>query len=118
MIEIQDLKGVEKNVLLRRTKKKLPLDSDENISTRKWGALKMFATNTLVGSMLSVACCNECFYEITGRPLSETLHDDVQFWKCENPILILVKEHEHLLELSNLFISQLPFSLKIKKLRI
>jgi hypothetical protein len=48
---------------------------------------------------------------ITTWPLSEALHDDVELGEGEDPVLVLVEQHEDLLELRHLLVSQLPLVL-------
>ena len=40
----------------------------------------------------------------TRWPLTQALHDDVEFREGQDAILILVEEHEHLLELGHLLV--------------
>ena len=49
---------------------------------------------------------------LTAWPLAEALHDDVELGEGEDAVLVLVEEHEDLLELGDLLVGQLPFVLE------
>ena len=52
------------------------------------------------------------FSFLTARPLPEALHDDVELGEGEDAVLVLVEEHEDLLELGHLLIGELPLGLE------